>query len=227
MSLDVLLGELGDALAEGKDRIGKLRALGESERGRNAELFALLDRMDAALGEFQARLNASAGAGLADYDAVKFLNNMLKLEYRGIFDYNLYAGSFEDPGIREAFKKFGAMEIEHAKMLFALIRRFGGTPRPSPAAVRRRRQITIRELIDEHLAAETEAVALCEKGMNTFPQPDLQWALGTIRLDEIEHARELTRIREMHALATEIAEINRKYVPPKEIDFDSDEPWTE
>lgn len=225
MSLEVMLGELGDALADAKERIGKLRAQGEADRARHGELFALLDRMDASLGEFREKLSALTGTGLADYDAVKFLNNMLRLEYRGILDYNLYAGSFADRDTRELFLRFGAMEIEHAKMLFALIRRFGGTPRPSPASTRRR--IPIRELIDEHLAAENEAVALCEKGMNTFSQPDLQWALGTIRLDEIEHSRELSRIRDKHRLSTEIAEINRKYVPPKEVDFDSDEPWTE
>ena len=44
MSLSVLLGELGDLLRQGKDRIGKIRGLGEAERFRNAELFLLLDR---------------------------------------------------------------------------------------------------------------------------------------------------------------------------------------
>src|SRR5574341_297148 len=220
MRLDVLVGELGDILQDGKDRIAKLKNLGQAERVRNAELFMLLDRMDAELEEFRKRLVATHGTGLPDYDAVKFLNNMLKLEYRGILDYNLYAGAISDPDIRAKFLKLGAMEIEHAKLMFSLIRRYGGTPRPSPAVERRRRKISLRELIEAHLAAEAEAISLCEKGINSFTQPDLQWALGTIRLDEVEHARELRKIYEKHKLATELLEIGKKYVPPKEIDFD-------
>lgn len=227
MSLGVLLGELGDLLREGRNRIAKIRALGEAERFRNPELSLLLDRIDGQLGEFDGRITAAYGSGLADYDAVKFLNGLLKLEYRGILDYNLYASSFAAPDVRGKFLKFGATEIEHARMMIALIRKLGGTPRPGPAALRRKRRITARELVEEHLAAEAEAVALCEKGMNTFSRPDLQWVLGTIRLDEIEHSRELTRIYEKHKLANHVLEINRKYVPPREVDFDSDEPWTE
>src|SRR3990172_6842208 len=128
MSLSVLLGELGDLLRQGKDRIGKIRGLGEAERFRNAELFLLLDRMDGQLGEFEKKLTSAFGSGLADYEAVKFLNNMLQLEYRGIIDYNLYASAFADRDIREKFRKFGAVEIEHARMIIALIRKMGGTP---------------------------------------------------------------------------------------------------
>ena len=227
MGLDVLVGELGDILQDGKDRIAKLKRLGQAERVRNAELFMLLDRMEAELEEFRKRLLAAHGTGLAGYDAVKFLNNMLKLGYQGILDYNLYAGSLSDPDIRGKFLKFGAVEIEHAKLMFSLIRRYGGTPRPGPPSVRRRRKITLRELVEERLAAEAEAVSLCEKGINTFTQPELQWALGTIRLDEIEHVRELRKIYEKRKLAAEPLEVGKKYVPPKEIDFDDDEPWTE
>ncbi|KRT72353.1 MAG: hypothetical protein XU12_C0021G0016 [Deltaproteobacteria bacterium CSP1-8] len=226
MSLSVLLGELGDLLRQGKDRIGKIRGLGEAERFRNAELFLLLDRMDGQLGEFEKKLTSAFGSGLADYEAVKFLNNMLQLEYRGIIDYNLYASAFADRDIREKFRKFGAVEIEHARMIIALIRKMGGTPHPGSGSVRRQRKVTIKELSEEHLAVETEAIALCERGMNTFSRPDLKWALGTIRLDEIEHSRELSKIYEKYKLTTEQVGINRKYVPPKEIDFDGDEPWT-
>ncbi|MBI5418919.1 MAG: hypothetical protein HZA60_02415 [Deltaproteobacteria bacterium] len=126
MSLDVLVGELRDILQEGRGRIERMRALGEAERSRNAELFLLLDRMDKEFERCEARLKAAGGTGLSDYDAVKFLNNMLKLEYRGILDYHLYAPAFADPGLREKFLKFGATEIEHAKMMFSLIRKMGG-----------------------------------------------------------------------------------------------------
>lgn len=226
MGLDVLIGELGDLLQEGNERIARIKGLGQAERVRNAELYMLLDRMDEELGELRRRLLAAHGAGTADAEAVRFLNGMLALEYRGILDYNLYAGAVSDPAARATFLKFGAAEIEHARMLVSVIRRYGGTPRPGPAAERRRRKVRLRELVEEHLAAEAESLSLCEKGIKAFTQPDLLWVLGTIRLDEIEHARGLRGIYEKHKLGAEVLEIGKRYIPPKEIDFDGDAPWT-
>ncbi len=227
MRKGIMLGEIKESLSQVKERAEKTLKILEEDSLKDHELIEYLRNLVERVGEEVESLSQFIGEGIENYDIVKFLNTMLKIEYQGIFDYNLHAESIEDERLRERFRKFGATEIEHARMLCQLIRKLGGTPKPSSAHLRREEKISIKQMIERHLEGERRAIELCEKGLNTFSSPDIQWALGTIRLDEMEHYKELSSIYEQYKLSSDLIELNKKYRPPKEIDFDSDEPWVD
>lgn len=227
MKKDIILGEIKDLLDTLAERVDKATGVFEEEKMKDLELVDLLKKIASIAKDDSVKMEDFQGEGIANYDVVKFLNTMLKVEYQGIFDYNLHAENIQDEHLRERFRKFGAMEIEHARMLCQLIRKLGGTPKPTSAHLRRQSPTSMKEMIERHLEGEKKAIELCEKGLNVFTSPELQWALGTIRLDEIDHSNELNAIYEQYKLSTDIVEINKKYIPPKEVDFDSDEPWVE
>lgn len=227
MKKDVMLGEIRDLLINLSEKSKEAADFLKHEKLGDLELIDLLGKLEKNSGDSSGRITEFVGEGLANYDRVKFLNTMLKVEYQGIFDYNLHAESITDQALKERFRKFGTMEIEHARMLCSLIRKMGGTPKPSTAHLRKQENLTMKEMIERHLEGEKKAIELCERGLNLFSNPELEWALGTIRLDEIDHSKELTAIYNQYKLSTEIVEINKKYLPPKEVDFDSDEPWVE
>ncbi|NIO15862.1 MAG: hypothetical protein GTN70_02495 [Deltaproteobacteria bacterium] len=227
MKKDIVLGEIKDLLEALAEKADKAKDLLGGDKLKDPDLLDLLGKIGSRAKDDSVRMGDFQGEGIATYDVVKFLNTMLKVEYQGIFDYNLHAENIHDEYLRERFRKFGATEIEHARMLCQLIRKLGGTPKPSSGHLRRQTPTTIKEMIERHLEGEKKAIELCEKGLNVFTSPELTWALGTIRLDEIDHSRELNAIYDQYRLSTDIVEINKKYVPPKDIDFDSDEPWVE
>ncbi|NIS74409.1 MAG: hypothetical protein GTO08_03855 [Deltaproteobacteria bacterium] len=227
MKKDIILGEIKELLDTLSERVEKASKVIGEEKTKDIELLDHLKEIGSRAKGDSTKMVDFQGEGIANYDVVKFLNTMLKVEYQGIFDYNLHAENIQDEKLKERFRKFGAMEIEHARMLCQLIRKLGGSPKPTSAHLRRQSPTSMKEMIERHLEGEKKAIELCEKGLNVFTSPELQWALGTIRLDEIDHSTELTAIYEQYKLSTDIVEINKKYVPPKEVDFDSDEPWVE
>lgn len=227
MKKDVIVGEIKDLLETLADRVEKSAPELEEEKIKDLELLDMLKKIGARARDDSEKMKEFQGEGVANYDVVKFLNTMLKVEYQGIFDYNIHAENIQDEALRERFRRFGAMEIQHARMLCQLIRKLGGTPRPTSAHLRREYPQTLKEMIERHLEGEKKAIELCEKGLNVFSMPEMQWALGTIRLDELDHSKELNAIYEQYKLSTDLVEMNKKYVPPKDIDYDSDEPWVE
>ncbi len=227
MKKDVLLSEIKEILEGLQGRVEKASDYLNEGTLKDHDLVEFLRTVAEKAGEDSGKISEFIGEGVTTYDIVKFLNTMLKVEYQGIFDYNLHAANVADETLKERFRKFGSMEIEHARMLCQLIRKLGGAPKPSTAHLRRQEAISLKEMIERHLEGEKKAIELCEKGLNVFSNTDIQWALGTIRLDELDHQKELTAIYDQYKLSTDIVEINKKYLPPKEEDFDSDEPWVE
>ncbi|RMG60189.1 MAG: ferritin-like domain-containing protein [Deltaproteobacteria bacterium] len=227
MKKGVILGEIRELLRTVSGRAEEVLKILEAEKAKMPDLEGFLRDLKERAEKDAEEVSRYAGEGIENYDVVKFLNTMLRVEYQGIFDYNLHADSMEDRKLAERLRKFGAMEVEHARMLTQLIRKLGGTPRPVPASARKEEKISVKEMIERHLEGEKKAIELCEKGLNTFSSPEIQWAIGTIRLDEMDHMKELTSIYEEYKLSSEVIELNKKYRPPKEIDFDSDEPWVE
>jgi len=227
MKKDVLLSEIRELLENLNAKVEKAGMFLKEEKLKDPSLIDFLSKLSEKASGDSEKISEYVGEGVTDYDIVKFLNTMLKVEYQGIFDYNLHASHIGDEKLQGRFRKFGAMEIEHARMLCHLVRKLGGAPKPSTAHLRRQEPVSLKGMIERHMEGEKKAIELCEKGLNVFSNPDIQWALGTIRLDELDHQKELNSIYEQYKLSTDIVEINKKYLPPKEEDFDSDEPWVE
>ena len=198
----------------------------DKENVKDTSVKKLLEKLDSDIGLFVSKIEADFESGLKEYDMAKFLNNMLRLEYQGIFDYNYYASLVNDEKLANRLRAFGVMEIEHARLLIEKIKKLGAKPKVSDATKRNKFKNAL-EMLREHSSAEQESINLCEEGVGVFSDPEFQWILGTIRLDELEHQKEIKDLINKFKDIEIVFKGNAKYNPPKNINFDSDEPWTE
>lgn len=223
MTLSQLKDELGELSHLAQTAVAEMKEEGISDD----DAAKFLQTLNKRLAESADRLGDLAGSGLEEYNIVKFLNQLLKLEYNSIFDYQHYANSLASSALAEPLRSLGAMEIEHARMTINKIRRMGGKPKVNPKSLRRARKFSLGEMLTSHLKGEEETIELCEQGLGLFSDPEFQWLIGTIRLDEISHKKILEDLLDRYGKAEALSEIQGKYIPPKELDFESDEPWVE
>jgi bacterioferritin (cytochrome b1) len=220
------IASLKETLESEKETIKTALNEMEAENVHETAVKNLLNKLETDISSFVNKIKADFETGLKEYDMVKYLNNMLKLEYKGIFDYNYYASRVEDKELAGKLKSFGAMEIEHAHLMIDKIKALGTKPK-IPGAASRGKYANVLEMLNEHAAAEREAIRLCEEGVKVFTDPEFQWILGAIRVDEMEHQKEIKELIKRFENVEMSFTIRTKYSPPKDIDFESDEPWTE
>lgn len=226
MPFKISIASLKENLESQKELIEAALVEMEKEKVHEASLKNLLKKLDTDIDSFVSKIKADFESGLKDYDMVKYLNNMLKLEYQGIFDYNYYASLVTDKELADKLRAFGATEIEHAHLLVEKIKKLGARPTVTHAA-KRTKFTNALDMLNEHSAAEKECVRLCEEGVKIFTDPEFQWLLGTIRVDELQHQKELKELIKRFENVKIVFSIQSKYNPPKKVDFGSNEPWTE
>ena len=226
MSFKISIASLKETLESEKELIKATMDEMEKENVHETAVKNLLKKLETHINGFVTKIKENLETGLEEYDMVKYLNNMLILEYKGIFDYNYYASLVTDKELADKLRAFGAMEIEHAHMLVDKIKKFGAKPKVTPAA-KRAKYKNVSEMLNEHAQLERESIKLCEEGVKIFTDPEFQWILGTIRMDEISHQRQLKELIKRFENIEMVFKIQSKYNPPKDIDFKSNEPWTE
>jgi bacterioferritin (cytochrome b1) len=226
MSFKISVASLKETLESQKELIKATLDLMEKEQVHETTIKNLLKKLETDINGFITKIKSDFETGLKEYDMVKYLNNMLVLEYKGIFDYNYYASLVSDKDLADKLRAFGAMEIEHAHMLVDKIKKLGAKPKVIPAA-KRAKYKNVSDMLNEHFVLEKESIKLCEEGVKIFTDPEFQWILGTIRVDEISHQRQLKELIKKFENIEMVFSIQSKYNSPKNIDFKSDEPWTE
>jgi len=226
MSFKISIASLRETLQAEREVIHSALDEMKKEKVDEEALTALLEKLESDIDGFVTQVETEFGLGLKDYDMVKYLNKMLEIEYQGIFDYNYYASLVTDEELAEDLREFGTMEIEHSQLLTSKIKKLGAKA-IFPSAVKRNKFKNPLQMLKHHAESEREAIKLCEEGAKIFTDPDLQWILGTIRVDELEHQKKISNLIKKFENIEMIFNIQTKYNPPKEVDFDSDEPWTE
>jgi len=226
MSFKISIASLKEALEAEKNEIKSLLDEMKKEKVDDVALKELLLKLESDITSFTGKVEDEFEIGLQDYDMVKFLKKMLELEYQGVFDYNYYASLVSDSELAESLRGFGAMEIEHAHLITGKIKKLGAKGK-MPRAAKRYQFKTPLEMLKHHAKSEQEVVQLCEEGAKAFTDPEFQWILGTIRVDEIGHQKEIKDLIHKFEDIDLVFKVESKYNPPKDIDFDSDEPWVE
>jgi len=127
-------------------------------------------------------------------DLVALLKRGLQLEYRGLFLYRIHAAEIADPEVRQTFVRFGRMEQEHAALLGQKILESGGTISYSMKPLEEV-QKPLLAVIEEHLAAEKQAIALYRKGIEISLDDEMVEFFARLVGDEEEHQRVLTGIQ--------------------------------
>ena len=226
MAFKISIASLKDTLESERTVIKSTLAEMKKEKVEDDALKELLIKLDTDITGFVSTVESDFGVGLKDYDMVKFLNKLLEIEYEGIFDYNYYASLVTVSDLADKLREFGAMEIQHAHMLTNKIKGLGAKAK-LPTKDQRSTFKNALEMLKHHSKAEQEAIDLCDSGLKTFNDPELQWILGTIRVDELAHQKDIKGLIKQFEDIEMVFKLQSKYDPPKNVDFDSDEPWTE
>ncbi|MBI4377582.1 MAG: ferritin-like domain-containing protein [Nitrospinae bacterium] len=195
---------LKDELAGCLEKVRECSVLFKEEDIKNYEVRELLENMEKRLDNYISKMDNLIQFDDEKYTIVQFLNEVLKMEYNGILDYTMYASLVKDPALASDLKKFGASEGMHALLVADMIKNLGGVPQFNPPKYRREKRLSVLEMLEEHKRGEVEAVELLERGMKRFSDPEFQYFIGKIRLDEQEHLKEVERLmkeyKELHAI---------------------------
>ncbi len=218
---------LKDELGRCLEKIKNCSDLFKEEKLKNYEIKELLEDMEKGLGNYIGKIDKLVQFDEEKYTMVEFLNEVLKLEYNGIRDYNMYAASIKDPVLAGDLKRFGASEAIHAFLAANMIKALGGEPQFNPPQPREEKKLSIKEMLEEHKKGELEAIELLERGMKKFSDPEFQYFIGKIRLDEQEHLKEVSKLLKEYKDLQAIIEVKDYRWRDDYAGDEKDRPWIE
>lgn len=214
-------------LLEIKQEIAGCQKSYQSEKINDTESLAVLNKLDETVTSFIQQLDRLTQVESGDYsNMVEFLNHALKLEYNAIFNYQQYARAVEDPEIAVHLHNFGTMELEHSRQLAQLIRKLGGIPKFNPPAPCCDKTLSLKDMLEEHYKGELAAIKLYEEGLNYYTDQEFAYLIGKIRLDELDHSKELKKLIEEYEQSELVIHLTSEWRDEYAGD-DKDRPWIE
>jgi len=212
-------------LQEIKQELADCQKLYKSEKVTDTESLALLEKLNTMVTSFSQQIEDLTQVESGDYsDMVEFLNKALKLEYNAIFSYQQYARAINDTELSAHLLTFGAIELEHSRQLANLIRKLGGKPKFNPPKPDYEKKMTLKEVLLEHQQGELESIKLYEEGLNYYTDQEFAYLIGKIRLDELDHAKELKKLIEEYEQSELIIHLQNEWRDDYAGD-DKDRPW--
>jgi len=226
MELQDKLTSLLDHLQRGESELVSCLGLMEDlDEESSKEMFSKLKVLEGNVSLLIHEAKELAGLDIEENSIIQFMNHMLKLEYRSVFDYMLFADSVKDVDLSNELRDLGKTEVEHTKVLINRIRSEGGIPRLNPEAGVHAKKMTVRGILEKQLEIGEQSKNLCKKGLSLFQGPDFQWVFQTIMNDEQKHVEKLTNLLKTLAELETSVLVQSRYNHPQDIDFNSDEPW--
>jgi len=81
--------------------------------------------------------------------------------------------------------------------------------------------------LEEHKNGELEAIELLERGMKKFSDPEFQYFIGKIRLDEQEHLKEVEKLLKEYKDLQAMIEVTDYRWRDDYAGDEKDRPWIE
>ncbi len=122
---------------------------------------------------------------------VKALNVALGAEYGALWMLPQHMAQLEDAELKRQLQLIADVELEHAEKTARLIYQLGGEPSADLPQLRVRR--SAKEIVEAHLQAEREAIAIYDRAMKLADDPAMRKLLGDLKAEEEGHQRLLER----------------------------------
>lgn len=185
-----LQNSLNNTLKLTGEAVGLFKKEGIGQAGLNEKLIQVsgeLNKAEKEIAEF-----------LVDKQSVieetEFLTEAFYLEYGTILNYRKYAAFLENKEVSSHFTRFGKEETKHANKLIKLIYERGGTPKHFFKEEKPDKDLKKEDIMTALIKAEKQAIAFYEDGLHKFGNAEFAWLLGNIKLEEIEHLKELEKL---------------------------------
>ena len=127
-------------------------------------------------------------------EETEFLTEAFHLEYGAILNYRKYAALIENEEVARRFTKFGKEETKHANELIKLIYKRGGTPKHIFKEEKPNEGLKKEDIMTALIKRERQTIAFYEDGLSKFTDAEFAWLIGNIKLEEVEHLKELEKL---------------------------------
>ncbi len=125
---------------------------------------------------------------------MEFLTEAFSLEYGTILRYKKYSTLIENKTVAKHLASFGQKEKKHANELIKLIYEMGGTPKYIFKEEKPKKILKKENVMEALINAEKKTIAFYEEGLSKFRDAEFAWLIGNLKLEEVEHLKELEKI---------------------------------
>jgi bacterioferritin len=124
-------------------------------------------------------------------ELLRALNAALGAEYGALWLLPGHMAQIHDEELKRQLQLIAEVEIEHAEKTARLIYALGGEPNADLPQLRPRKDV--REIIQAHIEAERDAIAIYDRALRLTTDPEMRSTLESLRKDEEGHQRLLER----------------------------------
>ena len=127
-----------------------------------------------------------------DRDAlIRALNVALGAEYGALWLLPQHMAQVQDDELKRQLHLIADVELEHAEKTARMIYQLGGEPNADLPQLRVRR--SAREIIEAHIEAERNAIAIYDRALKLTTDPEMRKMLDELKQEEEGHQRLLER----------------------------------
>lgn len=124
-------------------------------------------------------------------ELLRALNIALGAEYGALWLLPRHMALVQDEELKRQLQLIAEVELEHAEKTARLIYALGGEPNADLPQLRPRKDV--REIVEAHIEAEREAIAIYDRALRFTTDPEMRNTLEALRRDEEGHQRLLER----------------------------------
>ncbi len=162
------------------------------------------------------------------FDMIGFLTEALHMEHHIVGELQSYMRVIPDAELKNDLNNLMLEENKHEEALAARIRSLGGESQTTYNAAPRPREISILELLKRHKKSDEECKRHYEVGLTRFREPEFQWMIGQLVMEEQQHVHMLDDLIHKYESADVVSpELKHiKWVDPY-MGTPGDRPWVE
>ncbi len=199
MQFTFAVKKLDDRLKLTMQAIEKCKELYEQEGINEPQMLDTFEQTQKNIEELKKSLANILAANERKFDMIEFLIDALKMEHHIVAELQSYLSVISDEELRNELNKFLAEEKKHENMLAGQIRALGGDPQIQyKVAARPEEELSIIDLLVRHRQMDQQTKKHYDVGLSRFKEPEFQWILGQLAVEEERHLQELDKLIEKY-----------------------------
>lgn len=216
MRFSFTIKKLDEALKQTLDVVQDCRRLYDEDGISERELLDTLVQTGDNLQTMREKLKNILAANERRFDMIGFLSEALNMEHHIASELQSYMRVIPDEELKKDLSKLMLEEMKHEEALAARIRSLGGEAQTTYKATPRPNEISIIELLKQHKITDEQCKNHYEVGLTKFREPEFQWMIGQLVMEEREHVSLLDNLirkyQDAEVLSPELKHI--KWVDP-------------
>lgn len=228
MQFSYAIKKLDDRLTLTQDVLQECRRLYDQDGICEPGLLDTLTRTGENLDQLRDTIKNILAANERRFDMIGFLSEALNMEAHIVGELQSYMRVIPDEELKNDLNKLLLEEKKHEEALANRIRSLGGEPQAVYNLTPRPREISVLELLKRHKKSDEECRHHYELGLTRFREPEFQWILGQLAMEEQEHVAQLDALIQKYqsgeVVSPELKHI--KWVDPY-MGTPGDRPWVE